>query len=54
MEQQEETEAVESAERIKCAMLNISDAYSMTDPQGRKVTVGLELSMHRKGPDFAA
>jgi len=48
MEQQEETQAVESARRIKSAVLNISDDYVMTDPQGRKVTVVLELTTQRK------
>lgn len=53
MEQQEETKAVESARRIKCAVLNISGACATADPQGRKVTVSLELTTQKKGPDFS-
>lgn len=53
MEEQEETKAVESAGGIKCAVLNISGARAMADPQGRKVTARLELTVQKKGPDFS-
>lgn len=36
MEQQEGAKAAESAGRIKCAVLNISDACATADPRGRQ------------------
>lgn len=52
MEQQQETKLVDAAQRIECAGLNVSGAYNITDPQGRKVIVGLEPTIQDKEPDF--